>query len=133
MRTPTYTDCLNQTLHEVLTRPLPGLFHAGGPQRLSLYQIAQIVNRVGGYGPQLLMGCYREEAGPMPPRAGDVTMDSDKLTAALGRSPFDRWPFYEKHLPSDREWHHERAEQGSPEFLAEVLYHNPRINLEKSA
>jgi dTDP-4-dehydrorhamnose reductase len=132
VRTPTYTDCLNQLLHDVLTRSLPGLFHAGGPQRLSLYQIAQIVNRVGGYDPQLLMGCDRKEAGPMPPRAGDVTMDSQKLTEAIGRAPFDRWPFHDAHLPRDRTWHLDRPEQGSPELLAETLYRNPRINLEKT-
>ena len=38
---------------------LTGLYHAGGPRRLSLYQIAQIINRVGGYDPTLLMGCPR--------------------------------------------------------------------------
>src|SRR5205814_1545769 len=50
IRTPTYTDCLNPLLATVLARPdICGLFHAGGPRRLSLFQIAQIVNRIGGY------------------------------------------------------------------------------------
>ena len=79
VRTPTYTDCLNLTFHAVLASRLHGLYHAGGPQRLSLYEIAQIVNRVGGYDPRYLIGCPRFDAGPIPPRAGDVTMNSDKL------------------------------------------------------
>lgn len=127
VRTPTYTDCLNGVFERVLASGLAGLFHAGGPRRLSLYQIAQIVNRIGGYDPKLLMGCPRIEAGPMPPRAGNVTMDSSALAAALGYDPFDPWPLDEAFVPDDDEWHYERnGVKGSPELLAEVLYQNPR-------
>ncbi len=126
VRTPTYTDCLNPLLTSVLAcRDITGLFHAGGPRRLSLFQIAQIVNRVGGYDPHLLHGCPRAEAGPIPPRAGDVSMDSSKLAAAMGYDPFDPWPLDDDHVPTHREWHRE-GPRGSPELLAEVLYRNPR-------
>jgi dTDP-4-dehydrorhamnose reductase len=126
IRTPTYTDCLNPLLAAILARrDLCGLFHAGGPRRLSLFQIAQIVNRVGGYDPALLHGCLRIEAGPLPPRAGDVTMDSTKLTRALGYDPFDPWPLDDDHVPTHRDWHFEGC-RGSPELLSEVLYRNPR-------
>src|SRR6185295_2681633 len=89
VRTPTYTDCLNPTCEAVLASDLAGLYHAGAPRRLSLYQIAQIVNRVGGYDPDHLLGCPRIKAGPIPPRAGNVAMDSSKLAAALGYQPID--------------------------------------------
>ena len=104
-----------------------GLFHAGGPRPLSLYQIAQVINRVGGYPPALLMGCLRTAAGPIPPRAGNVSMDSGKLAAALGYSPFDAWPYDDSLVPTHRDWHHERPPgwPGSATFLAEVLYRNP--------
>ena len=127
VRTPTYTDCLNHVFHYALPHPMRGLFHTGGPIKWSLYQIAQIVNRVGGYDPDLLIGCYRKEAGPMPPRAGNVTMDSGKLAGELGEPPFDPWPLHEQHQPTDRRWHYERPadEPGSPELLARVLYENP--------
>jgi dTDP-4-dehydrorhamnose reductase len=127
VRTPTYTDCLNRLLQQVLTGDLNGLYHAGGPRRLSLYEIAQIVNRIGGYAPEHLMGCNREEAGPVPPRAGNVSMNSDKLTKALGFEPFDPWPYCQDHVPTHRDWHCERlaSEPGSPELLADVLYRNP--------
>src|SRR5262245_15274870 len=59
IRTPAYTDCLNRLYERVLASDLTGLYHAGGPRALSLYQIAQIVNRVGGYDSTLLMGCPR--------------------------------------------------------------------------
>ena len=127
IRTPTYTDCLNRTFHQVLAGDLHGIYHAGGPRRLSLYEIAQVVNRIGGYDPHYLMGCPRIEAGPMPPRAGNVSLVSDKLSLALGYAPFDPWPFFQKHVPTHRDWHRERpaGQHGSPEYLAEVLYRNP--------
>ena len=125
IRTPTYTDCLNPLLARVLARSdITGLFHAGGPRRLSLFEIAQIVNRIGGYDPRLLHGCLRIEAGPMPPRAGDVTMNSSRLAQVLGYDPFDPWPLADDHAPTHREWHFE-GPRGSPALLAEVLYCNP--------
>ena len=127
VRTPTYTDCLNEVFQRVLASDLAGLFHAGGPRQLSLYQIAQIVNRVGGYDPQFLMGCPRVDAGPILPRAGNVAMDSSALAKALGYQPFDPWPLDPQHVPTDEQWHHRRDSfEGSPELLAEVLYRNPR-------
>lgn len=126
VRTPTYCDCLNELFETVLASKLSGLYHAGGSRKLSLYQIAQIVNRVGGYDPEHLMGCLRHEAGPMPPRAGDVTLDSGKLIDALGYDPFVPWPLHEEFAPTHRDWHRERSgEAGSPELLARVLYRRP--------
>lgn len=112
VRTPTYVDCLSRVCWEALRRPLTGIFHAGGPTRLSLFQIGQIINRVGGYDPDLLHGIPRRMAGPIPPRAGDVTMDSSKLGQALGYEPFLPWPFDPRLLPTDRHWHR-RREAGS--------------------
>ncbi|HUG70148.1 MAG TPA: sugar nucleotide-binding protein [Pirellulaceae bacterium] len=127
VRSPTYTDCLNLLLDELLQRDLAGMYHAGGPRHLSLYQIAQVINRVGGYDPDLLMGCFRHEAGPIPPRAGNVTMQSAKLAAVLGYEPFTPWPWFDEHLPTDPQWHYCRAatSPGGPELLASVLYKNP--------
>lgn len=131
-RTPTYTDCLNELCetvlsYETLQEPLRGLFHAGAPHALSLFEIAQVVNRVGGYDPDLLMGCPRLHAGPIPPRAGNVSMDSSKLARAIDYQPFDPWPLDAEHRPTDRLWHYRRDSfVGSPELLAEVLYENTR-------
>lgn len=127
VRTPTYTDCLNVLYERLLANEVAGLYHAGGPRRLSLYQIAQVINRVGGYDPNLLMGCPRLDAGPMPPRAGNVTMNSNRLAETLGYQPFDPWPLDDEFVPTHDQWHYERGGfEGSPELLAEVLYRNPR-------
>lgn len=127
IRTPTYTDCLNVVFEQLLASDAGGVLHAGAPRRLSLYQIAQVVNRVGGYNPRLLNGCPRIEAGPMPPRAGNVAMQSSRLAELLGGDPFDPWPLDPEWVPTHAEWHFERGgEPGSPELLARVLYRNPR-------
>jgi dTDP-4-dehydrorhamnose reductase len=123
VRTPSYTDCLNEVIEEVFARKITGLFHAGGPKRWSLYQIAQIVNRVGGYAPKWLEGCPRIEAGPIPPRAGDVTMNSQKLKEILGREPFVEWPEDRRFWPDSQNWHVSRPDwQGSPSLLRKSLY-----------
>jgi dTDP-4-dehydrorhamnose reductase len=127
VRTPTYTDCLNRLCEVVLASELTGLFHAGGPRPLSLYNIAQVINRVGGYDPRHLMGCPRVEAGPIPPRAGNVALDSSKLAAALGYEPFHAWPYDASLVPTHTQWHFERPahEPSGKHWLAEVLYRNP--------
>jgi dTDP-4-dehydrorhamnose reductase len=127
VRTPAYTDCLNRLYERVLASDLTGLYHAGGARALSLYQIAQVINRVGGYDPKLLMGCPRIDAGPIPPRAGNVTMDSRALAEALGDDELlDSWPYDEAHVPGDTNWHFERSGRpGSRELLARILYRNP--------
>jgi len=126
VRCPTYTDCLNKLFEAVLANDLQGIFHAGGPRRLSLYEIAQVVNCVGNYDPRLLIGCPRVEAGPMPPRAGNVTLNSDKLSTALGYSPFDPWPLDDALAPTNRGWHFDRDPRGGPDQIAALLYHNQR-------
>jgi dTDP-4-dehydrorhamnose reductase len=128
VRSCTYTDDLNHVFERFLAGSQTGIFHAGGPRPLTLYQIAQIVNRVGGYDAHLLKGCPRRDAGPMPPRAGIVSMNSDKLIAALGYNPFQPWPVGEELVPTDRCWHFHRAtdEPGSLAWLAARLYRYPR-------
>lgn len=130
IRTPTYTDCLNRLCETMLANELSGIFHAGARRRLSLYQIAQIINRVGGYEPDCLMGIPRIEAGPIPPRAGNVCMDCAKLCAALGYDPFEPWPYCDSLVPTDADWHRERpcGEIRSPERLHQLLATNPNAS-----
>jgi dTDP-4-dehydrorhamnose reductase len=128
VRCCTYVDDLNLVFEHFLASNDSGLFHLGGPRGITLYQIAQVINRTGGYDPHLLKGCPRRDAGPMPPRAGDVRMDSSKLLALLGRKPFQPWPLGEDLLPTGRLWHYLRpaGENGGLERLAARLYRYPR-------
>ncbi len=127
VRTPTYCQCLNETIEDVLVSDLSGVYHCGGTRKLSLYQIAQIVNRVGGYDPDLLIGCPRIDAGPMPPRAGNVTMDSSRLAQAIGRTPFHPWPLKGSQVPDSAGWHYRRPSHntGSQQAIINELYLRP--------
>jgi dTDP-4-dehydrorhamnose reductase len=130
IRTPTYTDCMNLLYETMLGNDLRGIYHAGGPRRMTLYQIAQVINRVGGYNPDCLFGVPRCEAAPIPPRAGNVSMNSDKLIRALGYDPFDAWPYCDSLMPDNDRWHHERPAgfEHSPRQLHRILCRNPLKN-----
>ncbi|MBY0524595.1 MAG: sugar nucleotide-binding protein [Gemmataceae bacterium] len=127
VRSCTYTDDLNRVFERFLAGDESGIYHLGAPRALTLYQIAQVINRVGGYDPALLHGCPRQAAGPMPPRAGDVSMCSDKLLSILGRQAFQPWPAGADVFPSDRRWHFERPadETGGVQRIVERLYRYP--------
>ncbi len=127
VRSCTYTDDLNRVFERFLAGTMSGLYHLGGPRAITLYQIAQIVNRVGGYDPALLKGCPRLAAGPIPPRAGNVSMCSQNLIDLLGRNPFQPWPVGEELFPTDRRWHFTRPGEapGSFQQIVERLYHYP--------
>lgn len=126
VRTPSYVACMNRLYERLLADQTAGLYHAGGPRRLSLFEIAQIINRVGGYDPEKLHGCLRFEAGPLPPRAGDVTMDSTRLLARFGSEIFAPWPRDARLVPNRRDWHFDRSGDealglGSPEAVQSLL------------
>lgn len=124
IRSCTYCDDLNLVFHYFLNGTASGIYHLGSPRALSLFQIAQVVNRVGGYDPDLLLGCPRIMAGPIPPRAGNCSMNSDKLVRLLGLQPFCPWPAGDDLLPTSRTWHYDRApgEVGSLKKIEERLY-----------
>jgi dTDP-4-dehydrorhamnose reductase len=127
VRSCTYVEDLSRVCEVFLAGQQSGLYHVGGPRPVSLYQIGQIVNRVGGFNPDLLHGCMRTAAGPMPPRAGNVSMCNDKLLLTLGKNPFRPWPASEAFLPTDSQWHRSRGAEdtGSVQHVREVLYRYP--------
>jgi dTDP-4-dehydrorhamnose reductase len=127
VRSCAYVDDLNRVFRWFLGSTTAGLYHLGGPRPLTLYQIAQVVNRVGGYDPTLLKGCPRRDAGPMPPRAGNVSMNSERLWSLLGFCPLRPWPLGKDLHPGDERWHFERKGDapGSLAKLEAWLYRYP--------
>jgi dTDP-4-dehydrorhamnose reductase len=125
VRSCTYCDDLNPVFERFLTGEESGIFHAGAPRAITLFHIGQIVNRVGGYDPRLLKGCPRKLAGPIPPRAGNVSMCSDKLLSLFDEPPFQSWPVGAELYPTDSLWHFARPdlEPASPQGIANRLYH----------
>lgn len=127
VRSATYCDDLNAVFEHFLATREPGIFHLAGPRGVTLFQIGQVVNRVGGYLPDLLHGKLRHEAGPMPPRAGDCRMNGAKLRRVLSCEAFQPWPLGDELVPTDRTWHFDRplGEGNGPERLRERLYRYP--------
>ena len=95
VRTPTYTDCMNQLFERLLSGDLAGLYHCGGPRRLSLYQIAQIVNRVTAAvfpmdSPELRSECFQESSVSWTP----ISTLHNPSTINRGSSDVTRSPTY---------------------------------------
>ena len=131
VRSCAYCDDLTNAFEKFLSNRAAGVFHCGGPEPITLYRIAQVINRVGDYRAELLHGCPRIEAGPMPPRAGDVSMNSAKLIAELGCQPFQPWPLGDDLQPTHHDWHCDRPTEEA-RSLHEVdrrLYRYPQRTL----
>jgi dTDP-4-dehydrorhamnose reductase len=122
VRSNLYVQDLNRVLAHFLGNGERGLWHVGGPRPLSLYEIAQVINRVGNYPPELLMGCLRAAAGPMPPRAGNVGMDTAKVTALLPAGTLRPWPAAADQVPDHPRWHVRRDRDYPPGAIARYLY-----------
>ena len=51
VRSPFYCEDFNKVMELALGNKIRGIYHLGSHRHLSLYQIGQIVNKVGGYAP----------------------------------------------------------------------------------
>jgi dTDP-4-dehydrorhamnose reductase len=122
VRSNLYAQDLTKVIAAFCANDASGIWHVGGPLPLSLYRIAQVINRLGNYPSELLMGCPRAAAGPVPPRAGDVSMDMSKLRSLLGDDAVSPWPFHPDHVPADDEWHCRRDRIFPPDAIARYLY-----------
>ena len=129
VRTPTYVDEMARVFREFLCNDFSGVVNCGGARQVSLYQMAQIINRTGGFAPELLYGMRIEESCPVPPRVRNCSLDSSKLAEILGYSPFTPWPGDRNHLPDSRRWHYNRRpnEPGSTPYMNRVLCFSPTL------
>ncbi|MDX2175075.1 MAG: SDR family oxidoreductase [Candidatus Sumerlaeia bacterium] len=83
-RTPVAARDVAEALAALCESPLPGLFHAGGPERLSRLEMGRLLCRAEGHREELLEPCALAEV-PLPtPRPPDVSLESSKLVAAIG-------------------------------------------------
>jgi dTDP-4-dehydrorhamnose reductase len=122
VRSSLYVQDLGRAVESLLASDAEGLLHLGGARPLSLFQTAQCVNRLGAYAPELLMGTLRAAAGPIPPRAGDVSMDSSRAAALLPPDTLGAWPREDGHTPDGPTWHAQRASEFPPGSIDRYLY-----------
>jgi dTDP-4-dehydrorhamnose reductase len=69
----------------LLSSEAQGLFHLGGPQAVSLYEIGERILKRGNYDPKALRRLSRADEVNGPPRIGNVHLNSRKAERFLGR------------------------------------------------
>jgi dTDP-4-dehydrorhamnose reductase len=67
-------------IEKCIRQNIEGLYHLGGPKRHSLHDIGKWVLEKGGYDSSYLKTISRSEEIGGPPRMGDVSLDSSKIT-----------------------------------------------------
>ena len=87
VRTPILVDDLCVAMLGVSTLDRGGLWHAGGPQRLSRVQMGQAICSVFGFSLDLIESVSLADSTYSAPRPPDVSLDSTRLWTAVGRTP----------------------------------------------
>lgn len=77
------TEELSIFVVSAIERKLRGLYHLGGSNTLSLYEMGKRVLVEGGWSEDLLNGLYRAEEINGPPRIGNVELNSERIRATL--------------------------------------------------
>ena len=86
-RTPVDPESLAEALTRLLERGGEGLFHLGGPERVSRHELGLRVARALGLTESgIAAGRQSDHTGP-DPRAADVSLDSSRARAELGWRP----------------------------------------------
>lgn len=80
-RTPAWVTDVAQALLELLARPVTGILHLAGPQRLSRYELAVRLVQAHGLDPTRLRKGYRRDVAPLRPR--DTSLDTTKARRLL--------------------------------------------------
>jgi dTDP-4-dehydrorhamnose reductase len=86
-RTPVDPDSLADAVARLLERPLPGLLHLGGPERVSRCELGRRVASVLGLPQDLIEPTTTADHPPGAPRPADVSLDSTRARRELGWEP----------------------------------------------
>lgn len=81
---PLLANDLAELLLEMLAAGLQGLFHVVSPEQLSKYQFGVRLAQVFGYDPALIRSISVHDSGLKANRSPNLTLNTDKLTQALG-------------------------------------------------
>jgi len=86
-----YRSCIScedlaDAIVSLFSMEVNGLFHLGGPQPVSLYEIGERILERGNYRKEDLRRLSRKEDINGPPRIGNVHLNSGKAERIIGRS-----------------------------------------------
>jgi dTDP-4-dehydrorhamnose reductase len=83
---PMLVNDLAQVLFEMLEKNLSGLYHVFSPQCISKYEFGVRIARRFGFDDRLVVPCTVEEGDLKAARSPMLTMNSNKVAAALGHA-----------------------------------------------
>ena len=83
-RTPIHVSDATRVLLMIAEQRLTGVWHCGGPERLSRVEFGRAVAKALGYNPGLTQPALRASYSGVPRRPEDVSLDSRKLWSVLG-------------------------------------------------
>jgi dTDP-4-dehydrorhamnose reductase len=87
-RSPTAADQLPEVVRRLLADPnVRGVFHWGGADRATRYEIALAFCRAMGFDERLVLRASATEQTFLAPRPRDTSLDSSRLAAALALAP----------------------------------------------
>jgi len=84
--TPILVNDLSEKILAMLKQNLSGIYHVTGSEKVSKYEFARRVAAVFGLDPAKIRPTQRTHAGLRAPRPADVSLDTRKVSAALGRA-----------------------------------------------
>jgi len=82
---PLLVNDLADVLYRMLVAGLSGIYHVASPVSLSKYEFGVAIAERFGFDPDLVQPTEAAELNYVAPRAGILTLNIEKLTAALGR------------------------------------------------
>jgi dTDP-4-dehydrorhamnose reductase len=77
---------ITDVLLKALQNEWEGLFHLGGENPISLFEIGKMVLNEGNFSADLLKGIMRHEEKNGPPRIGNVALNSSKIRSLIGNN-----------------------------------------------
>jgi dTDP-4-dehydrorhamnose reductase len=86
-RTPIHLDDAAYALLRICELNLVGLWHCGGPERISRADFGKLVAQVGQFPSDTISVTLRAEVPMLPERPEDVSLDSNRLFSCLGFKP----------------------------------------------
>jgi len=87
-RTPLYVGDVGTALTRIIEKPdISGLFHLGGPERISRSDFGYRMAEIFDFDPGIIRPIKMEEKPHLPPSPADASLNSEKLYRLLNFSP----------------------------------------------
>jgi dTDP-4-dehydrorhamnose reductase len=86
-RTPIHIADAARALLSCCERTLTGVWHCGGPERISRLDFGRLVAQIGGFSSATIRDASRSEVPSVPARPEDVSLNSGRLFSVLEYTP----------------------------------------------